>query len=212
MESATTNLSEVTADFVRLWDGGMHREVREMFVNRQSVVAPEAVEVQVGQEIDTELVYPTPTDEQVPSLKGLLAYIDGRGTGGVVNKTYTTKRRHYTLNEGAVQQVQQHKTQHTRKHYTLNEGAVQQVQQHKTQHTRKHYTLNEGAVQQVKQHKALHTHRHAELHTADHHSYQKTIRTVNRTNLSVLEVYSPVFLVKQIRNVRVTRPVYIFAS
>jgi hypothetical protein len=190
MESATTNLSEVTADFVRLWDGGAHREVREMFVNRQSVVAPETVEVQVGQEIDTELVYPTPTDDQLPSLKGLLAYIDGRGTGGVVNKTYTTKRRHYTLNEGAVQQVQQHKTQHTRKHYTLNEGAVQQVKQHKT----------------------LHTHRHAELHTADHHSYQKTIKTVKRTNLNVLEVYSPVLLVKQIRNVKVTRPVYIFVS
>ncbi len=168
MESATTNLSEVTADFVRLWDGGAHREVREMFVNRQSVVAPETVEVQVGQEIDTELVYPTPTDDQLPSLKGLLAYIDGRGTGGVVNKTYTTKRRHYTLNEGAVQQVKQHKT--------------------------------------------LHTHRHAELHTADHHSYQKTIKTVKRTNLNVLEVYSPVLLVKQIRNVKVTRPVYIFAS
>jgi hypothetical protein len=168
MESATTNLSEVTADFVRLWDGGAHREVREMFVHKQAVVAPEAVEVQVGQETDTELVYPTPTDDQIPGLKGLLAYIDGRGTGGVVNKTYTTKRRHFTLNEGAVQQVKQHKT--------------------------------------------LHTHRHEELYTTDHHSYQKTIKTVKRTNLNVLEVYSPVLLVKQVRNVRVTRPIYIFAS
>jgi hypothetical protein len=168
MESATTNLSEVTADFVRLWDGGAHREVREMFVNKQAVVAPQAVEVQVGQETDTELVYPTPTDEQIPGLKGLLAYIDGRGTGGPVTKNYTVKRKHYTVNEGAVQQVQQHKT--------------------------------------------LHTHTHEQLCTIEHHSYQKTIKTVKRTNLTVLEVFAPVLLVKQVRNVRVTRPIYIFAS
>jgi hypothetical protein len=165
MESATTNLSEVTADFVRLWDGGAHREVREMFVNKQAVVSPQAVEVQVGQEVDTELLYPEPTDEQVPGLRGLLEYIDARGTGGVVNKHYSLKRKHFTLNEGPVQQVQQHKT--------------------------------------------LHTHKHEQLCTIEHHSYQKTVK---RTNLVILEVFAPVLLVKQVRNVRVTRPIYIFAS
>ena len=88
MESATTNLSELTCDFVRLWDAEalQHRDIRELFVHQASVVSPEAIEVQVGQEIGTELVYPAPTDEQVPSLKGLLEYIDARGTGGAVNK------------------------------------------------------------------------------------------------------------------------------
>ena len=82
MESPTTNLSEITCDFVRLWDGAAlaHREVRELFVHQASVVSPEAVEVQVGQETDVELLYPAPTDEQVLGLRGLLAYIDaGRG-------------------------------------------------------------------------------------------------------------------------------------
>ena len=112
MESATTNLSELTCDFVRLWDKEVfqHRDVKELFVAQASVVAPEAVEVQIGDEVDTELVYPAPTDEQVPSLKGLLAYIDGRETGGTVNKYYTTRRRHFTLQEGPVQQVKREVT------------------------------------------------------------------------------------------------------
>ncbi len=120
MESATTNLSEVTADFVKLWDGEVlaHRDVRELFVQQASVISPQAVEVQVGQEIDTELIYPAPTNEQVPGLKGLPDYIDAR-EGGVVNKHYSLKRKHYTLNEGPVQQVQSHKALHTHKHEHL---------------------------------------------------------------------------------------------
>ena len=84
---ATTNLSEIKADFVRLWDGAalQHTDVRELFVHKSSVVAPELVQIQVGQETDTELIYPVPTNEQVPGLRGLLEYIDARGTGGVVN-------------------------------------------------------------------------------------------------------------------------------
>ena len=165
MESATTNLSEVTADFVRLWDGGAHREVREMFVNKQAVVSQQAVEVQVGQEVDTELLYPEPTDEQVPGLRGLLEYIDARGTGGVVNKHYSLKRKHFTLQEGAVQQVQQHRT--------------------------------------------LNTHRHEQVQHESYHSYQKLVK---KTSVVLLEVFAPVLLVRQVRNTRVTRPIYIFAS
>mgnify|MGYP002809663163 CR=1 FL=1 len=118
MESATTNLSEVTADFVKLWDGAalQHKDVRELFVNKASVVAPELVELQVGQETDTELVYPAPTNEQVPGSRGLLEYIDARGTGGVVNKHYNLKRKHFTLQAGPAQQVQQHRTLHTHRH------------------------------------------------------------------------------------------------
>ena len=167
MESATTNLSEVTADFVRLWDGAtlQHKDVRELFVHKSSVVSPELVELQVGQETDTELVYPAPTNEQVPGLRGLLEYIDARGTGGVVNKHYSLKRKHFTLQEGPVQQVQQHRT--------------------------------------------LNTHRHEQVQHENYHSYQKIVK---KTSTVLLEVFAPVMLVRQVRNTRVTRPIYIFAS
>ncbi len=164
---ATTNLSEITADFVRLWDGAalQHKDVRELFVNKASVVAPELVELQVGQETDTELIYPAPTNEQVPGLRGLLEYIDARGTGGVVNKHYSLKRKHFHLQEGPVQQVQQHRVQNT--------------------------------------------HRHEQVNSESHHSYQKI---VNKKSTVLLEVFAPVMLVRQVRNTRVTRPIYIFAS
>ena len=189
MESATTNLSEVTADFVRLWDSSalQHKDVRELFVHRSSVVSPDLVEIQVGQETDTELVYPAPTDEQVPGLKGLLEYIDARGAGGVVNKHVSLKRKHFHLQEGPVQQVQQQVTRHTHKHEHL---CV--VEQHTQQKHSSHH----------------HTHKH-QLNSESHHSYQKIVK---RTNLILLEVFAPVLLVRQTRNVRVTRPIYIFAS
>ncbi len=188
MESATTNLSEVTADFVRLWDSSalQHKDVRELFVHKSSVVSPELVELQVGQETDTELVYPAPTDEQVPGLRGLLEYIDARGTGGVVNKHYSLKRKHFTLQEGPVQQVQQHRVQHKHTHETL---CV--VEQHTQQKHSSHH----------------HTHKH-QLNTESHHSYQKIVK---KTNLTILEIFAPVMLVRQTRNIRVTRPTYIFA-
>jgi hypothetical protein len=211
MESATTNLSEITCDFVRLWDGEAlaHRDVRELFVHQGSVVAPEAMEVQVGQETDVELVYPAPTDEQVPSLKGLLAYIDARGAGGVINKHFSLKRKHFTLNEGPVQQVQQHKAHHRHTHEAL--------------YTTDQYTTLKQASHQ-------HTHHH-EVKSESHHTYQKKVSNIHRVNVCsdshhsqqrhvhhhkttrvMLEVFAPVLLVRQTRTVKITRPIYIFAS
>jgi hypothetical protein len=187
MESATTNLSELTCDFVRLWDKEalQHRDIKELFVQQASVVAPEAVELQIGDEVDTELVYPAPTDEQVPSLKGLLAYIDGRETGGTVNKYYTTRRRHFTLQEGPVQQVKREVTVNRHKHEQLLLNEL-------------HTTLKTVNHQ--------HTHKHL-VNTSEHHSFQKRVRRVNRITL---EVFAPVLVVKRTTNIRVTRPTYIF--
>jgi hypothetical protein len=188
MDSATTNLSELTCDFVRLWDAEalQHKDVRELFLHQASVVSPEAIGVQVGQEIDTELVYPAPTDEQVPSLKGLLEYIDARGTGAV-NKYITNRRKHFTIQEGAVQQVRRELTvqAHRHEHLFVNEL---------------HTTL--------KRESHMHTHRH-QLCTSEHHTSRKQVRHINRISL---EIFSPVQVVKKITNVRVTRPIYIFAS
>jgi hypothetical protein len=190
MESATTNLSELTCDFVRLWDKEalQHKDVKELFVAQASVVAPEAVEVQVGDEVDTELVYHAPSDEQVPSLKGLLAYIDAKDTGGAVSKYYTTHRRHFTLQEGPVQQV--------KREVTVNEHRHEQLVLNET-----HTTL--------KKHSHLHTNHRYQVSTSEHHSYVKRVR---RTNRVALEVFAPVVVVKKITNVRITRPIYIFTS
>jgi hypothetical protein len=190
MESATTNLSELTCDFVRLWDKEalQHKDVKELFVAQASVVAPEAVEVQVGDEVDTELVYPAPSDEQVPSLKGLLAYIDAKDTGGAVSKYYTTHRRHFTLQEGPVQQV--------KREVTVNEHRHEQLVLNET-----HTTL--------KKQSHLHTNHRYQVNTSEHHSYVKRVR---RTNRVALEVFAPVVVVKKITNVRITRPIYIFTS
>ena len=75
---AATSLSEIAADFVRLWNQNksQHEEVREMFVHQDAVVEPQEVHAQIGDEVDVDLQYPNPTNEQVPGLKGLLEYVD----------------------------------------------------------------------------------------------------------------------------------------
>ena len=189
MDSDTSNLSEITCDFVRLWDAEalQHKDVRELFVHQASVVSPEAIGVQVGQEIDTELVYPAPTDEQVPSLKGLLEYIDARGTGGTVNKYITNRRKHLTIQEGGVQQVRRELTVQAHRHEQL--------------------FLNEQHTT-LKRESHLHTHK-PQLCTSEHHTHRKQVRRINRI---LLETFCPVQVVKRITNIRITRPIYIFTS
>ena len=189
MDFATSNLSEITCDFVRLWEAEalQHKDVRELFVHQASVVSPEAVGVQVGQEIDTELVYPAPTYEQVPSLKGLLEYIDARETGGTVNKYITNRRKHLTIQEGAVQQVRRELTVQAHRHEQLFVNEL-------------HTTL--------KRESHLHTHK-LQLCTSEHHTHRKQVRRVNKISL---EIFSPVQVVKKVTNVRVTRPIFIFTS
>ncbi len=103
--------------------------------------------------MDTELVYRARTDEQVPGLKGLLEYIDARGTGGIVNKFVTNRRKHYTIQEGAVQQVRRELTvqAHRHEHLFVNEL---------------HTTL--------KRESHLHTHR-PQISTSEHHTHRKQV-------------------------------------
>ena len=100
--SVTTNLSEVHADFVRLFDAGSrrHEDIRDLFVKQSNVVAPETVEIQVGDEVDTELQYNNPDNDQVPALQGLLQYIDQQYPPQPINKYYTTNRRHTHRRDG----------------------------------------------------------------------------------------------------------------
>ena len=77
--SATTNLSEVNADFLRLWQPAArnHEDVREIFVDKGAIIEPTVVETPIGGtgEVDTSLEYPGATNEQVPALQGLLDYL-----------------------------------------------------------------------------------------------------------------------------------------
>ena len=59
-ERSATNLSEVAADSVSLWNAGSKRwvEVRDIFVEKAQITSPVEVSVPVMEEIDTFLAYP----------------------------------------------------------------------------------------------------------------------------------------------------------
>ena len=77
MEQAATNLSEIAADSVSLWDAKFRSwvNVRNVFVDRALVTSPVSVQIPVADEVETLLLYPNATSSQVPALDGLLAYI-----------------------------------------------------------------------------------------------------------------------------------------
>ena len=100
--SATTNLTEVHADFVRLFDvtSRRHEDVRDIFLSQSKVIIPETVNVQVGDEIDPLLEYTNASNDQVPALAGLLSYLDQQYPPMPINKYYTTFRRHSHRRDG----------------------------------------------------------------------------------------------------------------
>ena len=102
--SVTTNLSEINADYVRLFDISTraHRDVRDLFVAKASVTEPATVEIPVGDEVDTELQYQNPTNDQVPALAGLLSYIDQQYPPQPVNHYHTTHRKHVHRRDGDI--------------------------------------------------------------------------------------------------------------
>jgi hypothetical protein len=61
MAEATTNLDEITCDFINLWDQSQsrHREIRELFVAKSSVLPAIEEEVPIpGGGAETVLYYP----------------------------------------------------------------------------------------------------------------------------------------------------------
>ena len=77
MEQAATNLSEIAADSVSLWDVKSRRwaDVREVFVGKGQITSPVTVSIPVADEVETFLAYTSATSNQVPALDGMLAYI-----------------------------------------------------------------------------------------------------------------------------------------
>jgi len=96
MEEAATNLAEIGADRVTLWSAERleHTDIRELFVDTGAVTRPARVSQQVGEETDELLVYEAPSNEQIPALADLLAYIEQErlGAGSTVQKHYTINR------------------------------------------------------------------------------------------------------------------------
>ena len=99
--NATTNLSEINADFVRLWQPAKvnHEGIRNIFVDQSAITEPIPIETPIGDEIETELVYDAPTNQQIPSLKGLLDYLS-QNPNGTVNKYYTVHRKQQAVFQG----------------------------------------------------------------------------------------------------------------
>ena len=100
--SATTNLSEVNADFLRLWQPAVlnHVDIREIFVDKGQITNTDVVTTPVGNgEVETSLVYSNPTNKQIPALKDLLDYL-AQYPSGTVNKYYTINRTQQAIFNG----------------------------------------------------------------------------------------------------------------
>ena len=99
--NATTNLSEINADFARLWQPAKvnHEDIRNTFVDQNQVTEPVIVQTTIGDEIETTLVYDAPTNQQIPALKGLLDYIS-QNPNGTINKYFTVHRKQQAVFQG----------------------------------------------------------------------------------------------------------------
>ena len=100
--SATTNLSEVNADYLRLWQPAVlnHVDIREIFVDKSQITNTDVVTTPMGNgEVETSLVYSNPTNKQIPALKDLLDYL-AQYPNGTVNKYYTINRTQQAVFNG----------------------------------------------------------------------------------------------------------------
>ena len=104
-DRSATNLTEVAADSVSLWNATSERwvDVRDIFVEKAQITSPVEVVVPVMDEIDTFLAYPNANSKQVPALDGILAYIAQQklgGAAGVTKRYVTIHRKNYSDFEG----------------------------------------------------------------------------------------------------------------
>ena len=97
MANATTNLTTITADAVSIWNPAAQdsQDLHQIFVGTSAIVEPHLVSVPNADAVETELRY-TPGLGQVPGLDGIVSYIaQETAKPGVVNKYYSTTRKHY---------------------------------------------------------------------------------------------------------------------
>ena len=97
MANATTNLTTITADAMSIWNPAAQdsQDLHQIFVGTSAFVEPHLVSIPNADAVETELRY-TPGPGLVPALDGMVSYIaQETAKPGIVNKFYTTNRRHY---------------------------------------------------------------------------------------------------------------------
>jgi hypothetical protein len=101
MAEATTNLTDVAADRISIWnnEARAQEDIRTIFVNNEQIKGATRVEQQVGDETDIILVFEDTTNEQVPALSDLVEYIaqEKLGADATVNKHYNINRKNVAL-------------------------------------------------------------------------------------------------------------------
>jgi hypothetical protein len=101
MADATTNLTDVAADRITLWNNEerSQQDIRTIFVNNEQVKKATRFEQRVGDEVDVVLVFEAPSNQEVPALKDLVEYIaqEKLGDGATVNKYYNVNRKNLSL-------------------------------------------------------------------------------------------------------------------
>ena len=101
MTDATTNLADVVADRISIWNDETksQEDIRTIFVNNTQIKPATRVEQRVGDEIDVVLVFDGATNDQVPALSDLVEYIEQEklGAGATVNKHYNINRTNVAL-------------------------------------------------------------------------------------------------------------------
>ena len=102
MVDVTTNLTTIVADSVSIWSPAAQdsQDLHQIFVGTSAVVEPTSVSIPNADAVEHELKHITPGPGQVPALDGLVSYIaQETAKPGVVNKYYTTNRKHYNFIE-----------------------------------------------------------------------------------------------------------------
>ena len=191
--NATTNLSEINADFVRLWQPAKvnHEDIREIFIDQSAITEPAIVETSIGDEIETELVYDAPTNQQIPSLKGLLDYLS-QNPNGTVNKYFTVHRKQQAVFQGDNHSFTRKLTQHNNKtQQCVFQGDTQVIQRNVSKRVQTmRMSIEQNAPMLI----------------------QRTHVNKNISRPIHIEQFSPVIIQRTHVHNKISRPTYIFAQ
>ena len=189
MENPVTNLSEINANFVKLFNAETgHTDIRELFVPQSAVTEALEIQMPIGpDEYENQLVYENPNNDQVPALKSLLNYIEQVAPGGTVNKYYTIRRKHFSVQDGDV-----HLKKTQRVHMYRRTDNIR---------TDEHFV-----------HMKRHTHEHAHRHVLEQNTFVSNHRKNVRNQRIHIDMFAPTIYTKQIKHVKNIRPIVIFSE
>ena len=191
--NATTNLSEINADFVRLWQPAKvnHEDIRNIFVDQNQVTEPVIVQTTIGDEIETTLVYDAPTNQQIPALKGLLDYLS-QNPYGTINKYFTVHRKNQAVFQGDNHSFTRKLTQNNQKtQQCVFEGDTHVLQRR---------------VSKSVQNMRMSIEQNAPVLIQKMHLNKNITRPIH------IEQFSPVIIQRTHVHNKISRPIYIFSQ